>query len=157
MDATTYAARFESMRKNNAGASKTKQIIVVHKELDRQCKSIIARHRSDAGITTSELRRQQKNLELLMERMRRDQDRCRRDGAKTRRYLADADQRHRDTELRLAAAAEHGRRPSEAEKREEARLEAEGLMKAIDRLVMPPELKLRLTNEINVMYGYLWL
>lgn len=152
MDEQTYMARFESMR-----GSRSKQIIVVHKELDRQCKTVVARHRSDTRITTSELRRQQKSIESRIERMKRELDRCRREGDRNRRYLSETEQRHRTNELKFAMASGRiGRKQSDAERREEARLEAEALMRGIERLVMPQDTKQRLNDEINAMYGYLW-
>jgi hypothetical protein len=54
------------------------------------------------------------------------------------------------------ASGRIGRKQSDAERREEARLEAEALMRGIERLVMPQDTKQRLNDEINAMYGYLW-
>ena len=140
----TYMACFESIRKT-PGSRRNKQLLIVHKQLQRQCEQTIQQHQFDVRVSTADLRRRRTMYEARLERVKRDQERYRKQMERTHSFLDESKEFH--TELRRSMTEME----REAEEVDE-KLGIDELIKAVENLAIPAITKRSLQQQITLMY-----
>ena len=158
MDEQSYNARFESMRKRPGGhslVSKNKQLLYVHKDLDKRCANMIQKHKHDTRYFEAGIRREQLMLEKRHESLEKQKQKCDRQRQQTH-YLLESSQRlhlaKEQTRLFQRAPSARKYMPTEID-----------VIQEIMKLTMPTHMKQRLARitylgfEQQKKHLYSWL
>jgi len=156
MDEHTYSVRFESMRKlagaaggggeggRSMSSSSRRQLLITHAELGRQCRATVRGYEFDNRMSSSQLKRERKEVEARLAKIKVDQHRIRKEKPRTRASLENEYIRHEYQKIsRLNRQREIER--SETEERE---LDVDDLLGVVEVLPLPLSVKKHLEETI---------
>ena len=142
MDTQTYNMRFESMRKRRTGMSgvgtrNNKQLMTVHKDLDRRCRREIRKHESDTRHFTTLVRHQQQSFERRQQLLVKQKDKFKLESRQNKALLDSFHRYHVIRERTFRQEIEMSRRKA---------TDDIDIVKEIMKLTMPSHMKTRIAR-----------